>query len=280
MMPFRYAGGLSGQGEAMIELNPDVVRAIAARQEGRPDDTLAILIGLFARVCKDEAFAGKNMFIVMFEWEMLAGEYAPARDALARARDAQARQLLDGDNTFRSGRGYPGTRFQLIAGINKTLADPQSTVDLFVHMEGAMPEDARQAAWTALPAMVAAGDFERAERYLPDPLARIGDLNALAASLPLFPPLGAAPRLAAELANAMKDVWLCAATFEGLERAAEAAALRSAALDGIEPDDMRALAARELAEPGTIFREIGEHREALEARAGRLQLVPNQNPPG
>jgi hypothetical protein len=254
----------------MVELNPDVMRAITARNEGHAD----------ARICKEEAFAAKNMFIVMFEWKMLAGEHGPARDALARARDAQARQLLDGDNMFRSGRGYPGTRFQLLAGINDTLKDPQSTVDLFVHMEGAMPEEARHAAWTALPAMVAAGDFERAERYLPDPLARIGELNALAASLPLFPPLGAAPRLAAELANAMKDVWLCAATVEGLGRAADAAGLRSAALAGIESGDMRELAARELAEPGTIFRELGEHREAQEARAGRLHLVSNQNPPG
>ncbi|MGO4475166.1 hypothetical protein AB4Z32_02830 [Massilia sp. 2TAF26] len=279
-MPFRYSGWLSGQGEAMVELNPDVVRAIAARHEGRPEDALAILIGLFARVCKDEAFAGKNMFIVVFEWEMLAGEHGPARDALARARDAQARQLLDGDNIFRSGRGYPGTRFQLIAGINDTLKDPQSTVELFAHMEDTMPEDARHAAWTALPAMVAAGDFERAERYLPDPLARTGELNAMAASLPLFPPLGAAPRLAAELANAMKDVWLCASTFEGLGRGTEADELRGAALAGIESEEMRALAARELADPGTIFREIGEHQEAQEARAGRLHLVSNQNPPG
>jgi hypothetical protein len=264
----------------MVELNPDLVRAVAARNEGRHEDGLAILLGLFARICRDDAFAGKNMFIVMFEWEMLAGEYGPARDALVRARDAQARQLLDGDNVFRSGRGYPSTRFQLIAGINDTLDDPQSTRDLFVHMERAMPEEARREAWRALPALVAAGDFERAERYLPVPMARIGELNAMAGSLPLFPPPGAAPRLAAELANAMKDVWLCAATFEGLGRAAEAAALRGTALAGIESEELHELAARELADPGTIFREIGEHCEAQEARAGRLHIVSDQNPPG
>ena len=86
MMQFRYSGRLSGQGEAMVELHPGVVRAIAARHEGRPEDALAILIGLFAGICKDEAFAGKIMFIVLFEWQMLAGEYAPARDVLARSR--------------------------------------------------------------------------------------------------------------------------------------------------------------------------------------------------
>ena len=122
------------------------------------------------------------------------------------ARDAQARQLLEGDNRLRSGRPYPGIRFQLIAGINDTLQDPHS--------------------------------------------------------------------------NAMKAVWLCAATFEGLGRGTEADALRSAALAGIQSEEMRALAARELAEPGTIFRELGEHREAQEAHAGHLHLVPNQNPPG
>lgn len=266
----------------MIELEPGVVQMIAAREDGRLDDALEMLVGLFARICKDEVFAAKNMFVVMFEWEMLAAEYGPAREALVRARDAQAQQLLEGDNVLRSGRPYPATRFQLIAGINKTLADPQSTRDLFVHMESAMPEDARRAAWTALPAMVEAGDFGRAGRYLPDPLARIGELNALAASVPLFPQEGKAPRLAAELANAMTDVRLCAATLEGLGRGVEAAGLRSAALEGIESDEMRELAARELAEPGTIFRELGAHQEAQMARASavHLHLVPTQNPPG
>lgn len=263
----------------MVDLNPDVVRAIAARNEGRPEEGLALLVAMFDRICKDEAFAGKNIFIVMFEWELLAGEYGPAREALARARDAQAQVLLAGDDVFRSGRGYPSTRFQLIAGINDKLEDPQSTRDLFVHMESAMPEEAGRAARTALPALVAAGDFERAERYLPAALARIGDLNDMAASLPLFPPPGAAPRLAAELVHEMRAVWLCAATFDGLGRALDAVELRSKALAGIESEAMRALAARELAEPGAIFRELAE-REAQAAIADRRQPGPDQNPPG
>jgi hypothetical protein len=270
----------------MIDLDPGVGQVIAARQEGRYEDAVGDLVGLFARICRDEAFAASTLFIVMFEWSMLCGEYVPAREALARTRDAQAHLLLGGDNAFRCGRGYPSTRFQLIADINDTLGDPRSTRDLFVHMESAMPEAARHAAWTALPAMVAAGDFGRAERYLPEPLARIGEVNGMAGTLPLFPPLGAAPRLAAELSNTMKDVRLCAETLEGLGRGAEAAELRRAALAGLDGAEMRELAGRELADPGTIHRELAAHRMALEEGPDqgavpdgkRLRLV--QSPPG
>jgi len=111
-----------------------------------------------------------------------------------------------------------------------------------------MPEDARRAAWTALPAMVAAGDFERAERYLPDPLARIGELNAMAASLPLFPPLGAALRLA-----------------------------------GIESEEMRALAARKLADPersSARSATTGERRRRAPAASTscRIRIRPDRFP--
>ncbi|MGZ5203185.1 MAG: hypothetical protein ACXWC4_25755 [Telluria sp.] len=262
----------------MIDLDPGVVLASTARHEERYEEALGLLVGLFARICKDEAFARVNMFIVMFEWRLLCEAYPPACDALARARDAQAHLLLKGDNAFRSGRGYPDTRFQLIAGINDTLGDPHSTRDLFDQMEARMPEAARGAARTALPAMVAAGDFERAERYLPDPLAAIDQVNEVAATLPLFPPADAAPRLAAELSNALKDLRLCTATLEGLDRSGEAAALRSAALARLGSDEMRELAVRELADPGTIHRDIAARRLAREEGAARLRVV--QNPPG
>jgi hypothetical protein len=141
-----------------------------------------------------------------------------------------------------------------------------------------MPEAAREAAWTALPALVEAGDFERAERYLPEPLARIEELNALAPKLPLFPPPGAAPRLAAELSNTMKDLRLCVATLEGLGRTGEAAELRSAALAKLGSDEMRELGGRELAEPGAIHRENAARQMAQEGRGRHLHIV--QSPPG
>jgi len=262
----------------MTDLDPRVGRAIAATAEGRCEEALGLLVGLFERICTDEAFARNNMFIVMFEWSQLSEAYAPARDALARARDAQAQLLLDGDNVFRSGRGYPCTRFQLIAGINDTLDDPHSTRNLFVHMESVMPEAARHASRRALPAMVATGDFERAGRYLPDPMAHVAELNAMAAGLPLLPPPGAAPRLAAELSNAMRDVSLCAATMEGLGRRGEAGELRRAALARLATAEMRELGGRELADPGAIRRELASHRMAQEEGVERLRVV--QSPPG
>jgi putative acetyltransferase len=76
---------------------------------------------------------------------------------------------------------------------------------------------------------------------------------------PLLPPNRQPPRLAAELANFVRDLALRCAVLEGLGRAVEANVLRASALSGLANDDMHAMALRELAESGTISRELGEH---------------------
>src|SRR5437764_1265482 len=187
--------------------------------------------------------------MTMFTWQLLAEDHAPARAALAHARDGQARRLVDGDFSFASGRGWPSTRFGLVHQMNEILKDSRATRDLFVRLEALAPERARRDAFLALPAIVEAGDFERAARYLPrDPLGRLGELNEDAQRFPLFPPDRTAPRLATELSNFMKDIRLCATTWAGLGRSAEAEQLREAALAGLASDELRALASSELAE--------------------------------
>lgn len=266
----------------MTDIDPAAVQAMISRQEGRYEDALAVLVGLFARICKDEGFARDNLFIVMFEWGQLIQVSSPAREALARARDAQAQQLRGGDHAFRSGRAYPNTRFQFIADINDMLGEPGSTRALFLHMENASPEQARREAWTGLPALVACGDFARAERYLPDPLMRVQELNLLARSEALFPPPGKPPHVATALSNTMKELGLCLATLAGLGRREEADALYAEALDSLENEEMRLLAERELLDPGVIQRELAARRTASRATPGpgapHLHLV--QRPPG
>jgi len=249
----------------MDDLDPTLGQAVQAQHDGRYDEALRCLLEVSGRVLASEAPSRADEFITMFEWQLLTEAYAPAREALARVRDAEVARLLAGDARFAGGDNRPGSRFTIVVKMNELLGDAQATRDLFVGLVTLAPAQARQLAYRALPAIVAAGDFALAERYLArDPLARLDELNDLAQRLPLFPPEGGAPRLAAELSNFVQDVRLCAATWDGLGRGAEASELRMAALAGLASDEMRVLARRELAEPGTIHRETAAHQMAQE----------------
>jgi len=254
----------------MEELDPDLLEAVQAHKEGRCDDVLRCLQAVTGRVLTSAEVAKRNGFMTMFQWSLLTEAYAPARDALARMRDEQAARVLVGDFITESAAfGVPGSRFHLVVRLDEMLGDARATAALFARLEALAPEQARRDARAALPALVQAGDFTRAERYLPrDPLNRLDELNALALNLPLFPPDRSAPRLTAELSNFVKDVRLCADTWEGLGRHAEAHALRAAALAGLAQDEMRTLAMRELAEPGAITSAITAHQMAQDEAAG------------
>jgi hypothetical protein len=252
----------------MLAIDPMLTNAIAARNEGRKDDALRHLLQVYGRVVEGDAIGAASDFITMFEWEQLAEVYPPARAALASARDDQVRRLLENDDQFSEGSArWPRSRFAVIVGMNKTLQEPHVTYTLFVQLAAQMPALARREASRALPAIVEAGDFKLAQQYLPDPMAWLGQLNQLACDLPLIAPPSTAPRLAAELSNFVGDVRLCAAVAQGLGRQAEAEALRDAAIAGIASEEMRLLAQRELADPGTIMREMTERQIAADRPA-------------
>lgn len=245
-----------------------VKQAIAARRAGRYDEALQLLQQQFDHLSNSSEHLKSRLFITMFEWSQLAEVYPAAQAALASTRDAQAARLLAGDEFFGApGEPWPRSRFQLILEMNETLKDSRASYDLFIRLRSALPELAQRVALQALPSIVAAGDFTLAEAYLPDPLGQLQALNQVASELPLFPPQGEAPRVTAELNNFLKDVGLCAATWEGLGRADQAASLRQAALAGLDLPLLRALAQRELDAPGTIFRELHAAQLSREANA-------------
>lgn len=246
----------------MTMINPTLQEAVAAKQEGRDDDALRLLLTLYDQDGHLDPEVGDSRNIASYLWQLLVPCHPPARDALIRMRERQVSKLLAGDHVYSADVRRPRSRFEIVADMNGILKDSRSTYDLFVRFESLLPDLARRQAYRALPAMVEAGDFARADRYLADPLEQLGHLNGLAPHLPLFPPAGVPPRLAGELSNFMRDVRLREATLRGLGREAEAQTLRAAALAGIVSDEMRTLAEREIAEPGTIIREVSEHREA------------------
>jgi hypothetical protein len=112
---------------------------------------------------------------------------------------------------------------------------------------------------------VEARDFTLGERYLPDPMDVLPEVNKTSHIWPLFPPTKTAPRLAAHLSNFAKDVRLRAAILRGLAREAEAEELLEAAMAGLANDELRDWLRRDLESPGAIMRASTEPRMAQEA---------------
>ncbi len=236
-------------------------------------EALALLERRYAEAEASPAPGRNDYFMTMFEWKMLAEDYSPAAAALARVRDEQARRLLAGEVHTGSAPVPAGAeepfkrvrRFALIIDMNHTLADPRATHSLFLQLERQSPELARRYAWQALPDIVEAGDLALADRYRGDPLQLLGDVNCNARSLPLLPPPRQAPRLAAELTSLTRDVRIAITVLRGTGREAEADAVRTALLHGLANAELRALAERELDEPGSIDRMMVEHQMAQDA---------------
>jgi hypothetical protein len=265
----------------MSETQAHIERMQALDAAGRHDELLACLQQRYAETEQSPAPARTDYFMTMFKWKMLIEQYAPAAEALARARDEQARRLLGGEP-------YAGTapwledrrqmfdrveRFALIVDMNETLADPRATHALFLQLEARQPELARRYAWRALPAIVEAGDVALADRYRGDPLELLDTVNDSARTWTLFPPGRAAPRLAAELMNLTREARIGIAVLRGLGREAEADAVRDGLLRGLANEELRTLAERELEEPGTISRKLAEHQTTLYEAAQASQLT-------
>lgn len=245
----------------------------ALRRDGRFDEVLRALEQRYQATEAMPAPERTDYFFTLFEWKMLIEEYPPAAAALVRARDEQARRLLAGE-FYVGGAAYDPEQFQradrlgLMVEMNDTLHDPGATRAVFLQLEALDPALARGNAYRVLEDIVEAGDFALVERYRGDPLALLRNVNYAAQTMPLFPPGREAPMLAADLSNLTKDVRIAIAVLRGLDRESEAQALRSALLDGLANDELRGVAERELAAPGTIIRMHGERQAALDDAGG------------
>lgn len=258
----------------MTQLDQRYFDMDALREAGDDDAALALLLQVFAEVDAEAAPGRSRYFMPMFQFQLQLERHPQAHAALMALRDGQAARLLAGelycgtDPAPQGGAFQRVRRFALVVEMNELLGDAHSTHALFRSLEAQSPELARQYAHQALPAMVDAGDFALADRYRGDPLSGLANVNHGARELPLFPPPREAPRLAADLSNLLKDVRIGIAVLRGLGDPAAADALRAALLDGLESDELREMAARELAEPGTITREGVAHQMAEEERQG------------
>nr|WP_315217513.1 hypothetical protein [uncultured Duganella sp.] len=249
----------------------DHSHVVKLMQEGASHEALSVLERLFKAAELVVAPTRSDIFMTMFQLQLLAEQYEPARVFLRTIRATQAERLLAGDIHF----GLDGElaveeyrrirRFSLIVDINDILQDHASTCEVFSQLDSGHTGLARRYAWVALPALVAEGHFELADRYRDDPLKLLDAVNEAALALPLYPPRRQAPRLAAELSNLVRDVRIGMAVLRGMGDNGKADVLGEALVAGLDSDELKALAQRELQAPGTVIRELGDRQMALEA---------------
>nr|WP_314539054.1 hypothetical protein [uncultured Massilia sp.] len=254
----------------MAEIDPRLQRAMEAHESGRHDEALAAVQEVFAQLDDPANNSGTSLFFTMFLWGQLVEVDPRARAALAALRNGQVRRVLAGDSRFggveEGHGGYPHMRerFSVVVDMNEILVDAASTRAMFVELERIDPAQAARRAWRVLPALVETGDYARADRYRGNPLEMLAAVNFDSRTLPLFPPPGGAPRLAADMMGLTRDARIGMAVLRGLGREDESEALESALLDGLESPELRTMAERELREPGAISREVTRRKAAEE----------------
>ena len=130
--------------------------------EGRHEEALREFIWFHEHALEESpALHGVRLSFALSHWAELGKVYPPARQALEAQRDKQVAALLDGSG----GRAAFGD----IASINRYLGCSDQTYAVFRALLARDADTAQACSRWAMDAIVAAGDFALAARYLPDP---------------------------------------------------------------------------------------------------------------
>jgi hypothetical protein len=236
-------------------------RAWTAHSAGHFDAALQDYIWLFDATSEtDSEVAPLRLSYVLNAWAKLAEEHLPARQALVALRDRDTERLLAGAGS--ESADDDAILFNDIRAINDKLGDAQHTYQLFQRLPAPL---AQECASSALPAMMACGDFTLAHTYLPHPDAHLGDyaaeVNAHVATLNLLDDAGMS-ELLATVYNYMTEVRLILELLDGYGDQAAAAALRRQAASLITAPEARACIEAEFAHPGTTLDAMVELQNA------------------
>jgi hypothetical protein len=221
-------------------------RAWGTHSAGGFDAALKDYIWLFdATSVRDTEVAPLRLSYVLSAWAKLAEEHLPARQALVALRQRLTERLLaDGGDAI---------LFNDIRSINDKLGDLQNTWLLFKQLPPAL---AGECANSALPSMMACGDYALARSYLPEPeqhlSAYAGEVNAHVAGLQLLTNEGMSDLLAT-VYNYMTEVRLILELLAGCGEVEATAAARRQAVTLITSAEARACIEAELATPGTTL---------------------------
>lgn len=219
--------------------------AATAIHERRYADALEGLLWFHEHALEETPeLSGVRLSFALGWWSDLAALYAPALTALHGARDKAAAALLRAD----------GTRalFHEVRAIDEHLHQVDQTYRLLLALEEGNPELAVDCGRLALDALIAAGDFPRASRIMPEPEALIRRAGAaLERRLlrGLTQKYTGAPTRWAEIRNHIEDVQQLLAIVRGIEEPARAAALAQLAVTQLSSPSVRRDVAAGLVKP-------------------------------
>jgi len=203
--------------------------------EGRHEEALRELVWFHEHALEEEpALSGVRLSFALGHWMDLARAYPPARPALEAQRDRHVADLLDG--------GGGREAFRDIASINDHLGCMDQTYRVFLDLLARDPDTAQACSRRAMEAIIAAGDFALAGRFLPDPervVRRASEfLNWEVAhrGRRRFTP---APRIKAGIYNYAEEVKQILAVLTGCGRQQEAARIAQLAADLIPATTIR-----------------------------------------
>ncbi|MHA4870371.1 hypothetical protein ACXZ1M_21995 [Duganella sp. PWIR1] len=229
-------------------------RAWNAHSAGEFDAALRDYIWLFDATTTDAETAPLRLSYVLAAWAKLAEEHLPARHALVALRDRLTQQLAT----------EPGL-FHDIRVINDKLGDLQNTYHLFQRLPEAQ---AQQNARAALPSLMACGDYELAQRYLPHPEHHLAlaamQLNELKNNINVLTTEGMA-ELLADVFNYTTEVLLVLDLLNGCGDTAAAAIARQQAISLVQSPEARACVQAELDAPGSTLDAMVELQNSVTA---------------
>jgi len=224
-------------------------RAWNAHAAGEFEAALKDYMWLFEAAAADAETAPLRLSYVLGAWAKLAEEYLPARQALVQTRDADTARLLGaGTGTIDN-----AVLFNDIRIINDKLGDLQNTYRLFQRLPDALAQDCAR---SALPSVMACGDFELARRWLPQPEQHLQQaaarLNQLKNGINVLTTEGMA-ELLAEVFNYASEVALVLDLLNGCGDTAAATAARQQAVALVQAPEARACVQAELDAPGSTL---------------------------
>jgi tetratricopeptide (TPR) repeat protein len=112
----------------------------------------------------DPAYYGVRLSFALADWVELGKKYPPALTALRKIRDEKTSRLVAGH--------AERNLFHDVESINDYLNESAATVQLFKKIEAAQPDFAASIYDLADEALIAAGEYALAKRYLGDPMIR------------------------------------------------------------------------------------------------------------
>lgn len=203
--------------------------------EGRHEEALRELIWFHEHALEEEpSLYGVRNSYGLFYWMDLAQVYPPARAALEAQRDRHASALLDG--------GGGRQAFGDLAAINERLDCAAHTYGVFCELLARDPDTAQACSSRAMEAIIAAGDFALAGRFLPDPervVRRASTLLNWDVANRRVRPFTIAPRIKAGIYNYADEVKQVLTVLEGCGRHEEARRIAQLATDLIPATTIR-----------------------------------------